>query len=388
MCRLDGMWCHVQPPGYRPRRQGWKLHVSATPLAAPIVLTRAAGVLLRRGCAFKFAATLRDVGLLTASRCERAAAGKFITAYPADDEHFLELAEELHHRTYGLPGPAILSDRPFAPGSLVHYRYGAFTGTTVLSNDGSFETMLETPTGELVPDSRHPWFSPPPWARDPVRHRAGPVDDAPPGSVLLGRRFRAHRAIRHANRGGVYRAVDTHTGTEVVVKHARRHVAAGLNGADVRDLLRREAEMLDRLAPLGIAPRKVALLEHDGDLFLAEEALSGATLERWVSGRVEDDRGLPLALAVELARGLLELLAAIHAEGLIWCDLNPANIMVTSEQQLRLVDLEGLVEPGVPVMSMYTPPTRRPSRSRHPSSARHRSPAPTCSGWAPRCSSW
>jgi len=53
--RVGAMWCVVRPAGRALRSQGWKLHVSATPLSAPDVLARALPVLLGQGCAFKFA---------------------------------------------------------------------------------------------------------------------------------------------------------------------------------------------------------------------------------------------------------------------------------------------------------------------------------------------
>src|SRR6185295_6011382 len=44
-------WCYVEPAAYRPPPQGWKLHVSATPLSAPMVLARCVQVMMRHGCA-------------------------------------------------------------------------------------------------------------------------------------------------------------------------------------------------------------------------------------------------------------------------------------------------------------------------------------------------
>src|SRR5690242_14009086 len=81
-----GMWCRVEPAGCRPRGQGWKIHVSATPLSAPIVLACSVPVLAERQCAFKFAKSLEDVAELTGTRTVRSGAGKFLTAYPEDDE--------------------------------------------------------------------------------------------------------------------------------------------------------------------------------------------------------------------------------------------------------------------------------------------------------------
>ena len=90
----------------------------ATPLSAPEVLHRSAQVLVRGDCAFKFAARSELVVELTGTRYDRAQCGKFITAYPRDDEHFRALAEELDRATAGLR-LAILSDRPYRRGGLV-----------------------------------------------------------------------------------------------------------------------------------------------------------------------------------------------------------------------------------------------------------------------------
>ncbi|TGA98076.1 serine/threonine protein kinase, partial [Streptomyces palmae] len=167
----SGFWCRVTPAGRPLRTQGWKLHLSATPLSAPYVLTRAADILIRHRFAFKFAATVDGVRELVSRHADRGSGGKFLTVYPeCDEDRLRELAEALHRATSGLPGPGILSDRRYRPGSLVHYRYGAFGGVPVLGNDGTYETLLIAPDGSLAPDHRKAWFSPPPWApRDPFR---------------------------------------------------------------------------------------------------------------------------------------------------------------------------------------------------------------------------
>jgi hypothetical protein len=84
--------CGLTPPHGERRDRGWKLHVSATLLAAPVILARVAEVLVRDGCAFQLARGLDQLG-----------------------------------------GPLIA---PVRPGSLVHYRCGVFGGPPVLDNDG------------------------------------------------------------------------------------------------------------------------------------------------------------------------------------------------------------------------------------------------------------
>ena len=344
----DAFWSRVTPDGYCFRPQGWKVHVSATPLSAPMVLVRCAAVLIRSGCAFKFARDLSHVGALVDGHCPRGSGGKFLTAYPADDDRFRQIAAELDGATRDLHGPKILSDRPLRPGSLVHYRYGVVGTRPVLTNDGSFASLLVAPDGTAVADQRLAWFCPPRWAGSPFAEATRPPQAAP-AAVRLAGRFIVRRAILHANKGGVYIATDAQTETDVIVKQARRHIGAGLDGTDSRDDLRHEAEMLDTFAPLRISPRKIALFEQQGDLFLAEELIPGVRLEKWVTARADRHPGEHLApsAAIGLAARLVDLFAMAQSTGLVLRDFNPNNIMVTPDEEFRLIDLEYVVHPGV-----------------------------------------
>ena len=366
--RSDGMmWCSVQPPGHQWPEQGWKLHVSAIPSSAKAVLERAVGVLVRHGCAFKFASTWEFVIQLNSRHYPRGGGGKFLTAYPGNDEQFRRVAEDLDRATAGLYGPVILSDRPYRPGSLVHYRYGGFTGRAVLSNDSDYRQMLAGPGGTLVEDRRDAWFSPPAWAPSPLGEPeatdagAGAAPQTAPQTapqVLLADRFVVRQAIRHTNKGGVYLANDTVTDTDVIIKEGRPYVETiKSKGADwdVRDMLRREAHNLDTLAPLGVAPRKVDLFEQGGHLFLAEEFVAGIPLRIWLMVQARPGPGLPWPLAGVQMRRLAELLAIVHDAGLVLRDLTPANVMVVHDDELRIVDLELAVAPGTPVATGGTP---------------------------------
>jgi hypothetical protein len=359
--RPEGFWCHVGPAGQGPRVQGWKLHVAATPLSASLVLARAVPVLVRHRCQFKFAATVHRLRELISRHADRGSGGKFLTAYPeGDDDALRALAEDLHAATEGLPGPGILSDRAYRPGSLVHYRFGAFSGVPVLGNDGGYEAMLVAPDGSLVLDQRRAWFTPPPWApRDPFAEAPAANPAAGPKPVLLDGRYVVHEVIRHAYTGGVYRATDQRTGAAVIVKQARRHAGADVTGRDARDVRRYEADMLAAFADSGITPRVVALFEQQGDVFLVQEAVAGITLRQWASRNTAQDGGAgwgpPPEQSTRIALGLTELMAAVHAEGYVLRDFNPNNVMVTDDGDLRLIDLETLARPGAPVARAYTP---------------------------------
>ncbi|MEU0502126.1 class IV lanthionine synthetase LanL [Nocardia sp. NPDC005998] len=355
--RTDEFWCHLSPKNHAIRGQGWKLHVSATVVSAPDVLDRALEVVLGAACACKFAHSIDRVRELNSARYPRGGAGKFMTVYPADDDQLRLLARQLHEVTSGLSGPAILSDRRYAPGSLVHYRYGGFTSDTVLGNDGQYTDVITAPDGSKVEDRREAWFVAPEWARDPFD---GPeTDTADVDSVLLGDRFLVRRAIRHANKGGVFEATDITTHAEVIVKQARAAVGDGPNGWNVQVALRNEAEMLDRLAPLGVAPRRIEVFEKGGDLFLVTERIAGSTLRDWRSEqhRVRQWRSLALRLT--------DLVASVHTAGVLLRDISPMNVMVRPDLTMTVVDLEYAAEPGAATAPVFTPGYAAPEQIHH-----------------------
>jgi hypothetical protein len=367
-------WCMYTPPGQRRRDQGWKLHVSATLLSGPVVLARSAEVLIRARCAFKFARGFDELRMLLSGNCDRGSGGKFITAYPSDDDEFREVAAALDRVTKGLAGPDVLSDRRVRPGSPVSYRFGVFGARTVLTNDGRFESMLTGPDGQRQKDERLAWFSPPPWAVPPLPEPEDAIKppagrDQKPRPVLIGDRFVVREAIRQSYRGGVYRATDQDTAAEVVLKQARPHVMSTLSGEDARDGLRHEAANLERLADLGSTPRAVAMVTHQENLFLAEELVPGLSLRHWVTERVSADwrgRGAPLGTAVSLAGRLVDLLAGIHERDVVCRDFNPNNVMITPDEQVKLVDLEHMVSPGALVSRIHTPGYAAPEQTAAP----------------------
>ncbi|WP_329569280.1 class IV lanthionine synthetase LanL [Kitasatospora sp. NBC_01266] len=361
-------WCRVVPGGHSPRAQGWKLHISATPLSAPVVLAQAAEVLVAERAAFKFAGTLGRVADLVSPRYDRGGGGKFITVYPDDDDHFRRLVEELHQVTRGLPGPGILSDRPYCPGSLVHYRYGVFHGVTRLGNDGTVESMLRAPDGGFVRDRRQAWFSPPAWAGAPLLPAPTPAptpaqSQPPQGAaaqgkasarstgVLLDGRYAVRKAIRHAYKGGVYFATDQETGRQVVIKEARRHVGARLTGTDAGDLLQHEARMHAAMGPLGVCAEALGVFTQGGNLYLVQERIDGQTLRGWAVANPEPTR----AALLDLAERTLTVVERVHRAGQVLRDLNPNNLMLTSEGEVRLIDLEMVARPGEQVQRAYTP---------------------------------
>ncbi|MFB7471256.1 lanthionine synthetase LanC family protein [Kitasatospora sp. NPDC056184] len=392
---VEGFWCTAGPSAGELPDEGWKLHVSAASAVGGAVLAAVTEVLAEDPCAFKFAAGPAQLHQLNSRNSDRGSAGKFITVYPGGEPQFRRLAAALHRATDGLPGPVVLSDRPYQPGSLVHYRYGAIAARAELGNDGGYRSMLRGPGGERVEDVRGAAYRCPPWARDPLAadgpgapdgpdgpdvpggrggygsapgYRPGAGRPAPrrrgSGGVLLAGRYVVTGAIRHGAKGGVFLGRDTDGGAEVVVKQARAHIEVDRAGTDARAALRHEAALLARLEGQELAPRPVELVEQDDSLFLVQERIAGQPLGSWVAARLRRD-GSPdvdWAEAGPMAHALLDLVERVHEQGLVLRDLSPGNVLVQPDGSLRLVDLELAAEAGSRAGSAGTPGYRAPEQ--------------------------
>jgi hypothetical protein len=340
---VDGPWAFATPAGVRSPDQGWKLHVSATEASAADVLAATVPILVSERVPFKFAADRQVVRLLNSTHADRASGGKFLTVYPSDDAQAVRLAEACHRATAGLPGPAILSDRAYRPGSVVHYRYGGFSPSPAIDPDGVVVHLIKGPDGSPLPDERTPSYRAPSWLADPFQSAPAPAAAPGGGPVVLHDRYRVQGALRHANKGGTYVAEDTATGQPVVIKEGRPHVGDDGQG-DARARIRHEARMLRLVEPLDRTPRLVDVFEQSGHVFLVEEYVDAPSLRDLVEG----DSGGPIAPLAPaevrtLATALADTVAAFHAAGVVIGDFNPNNILVTEgggPGSLVVVDLE------------------------------------------------
>ena len=336
-----GPWAFATPVGARSPEQGWKLHISATEASAADVLGATVPVLVAEGVPFKFAAGHKIVRLLNSTHADRASGGKFLTIYPADDAQAVRLAEACHRATEGLAGPVVLSDRAYRPGSLVHYRYGGFSASSAIDNDGIVVHLIKGPDGSPLPDERTPSYRAPSWLADPFQPAQPAAAAASATStVVLNGRYRIQGALSHANKGGTYLAEDATTGTLVVIKEGRPHVGDEGRG-DARARIRHEARMLALVECLGQAPHLVDIFEQGGHVFLVEEYVDAPSLREMVEGEGDGPAApLPADEARALAAALAETMAAFHAAGVVIGDFNPNNILVTDDGNVVLIDLE------------------------------------------------
>jgi len=307
--------------------QGWKLHVSATVLAARQVLKRVLPVLLDEDAAFKVAGALQMLVRLNSGLEGYSQIGKFITIYPNSDKQAVRLAKALHKATEGLPGPAIPSDRPLQPDSLVHYRYGAFVHMSVSNQLGGTHLAIRTPRGEMVRDERKAVYGAPDWVSDPFL-AAGIATPLPEPSPLVAGRYLIISTLSMTARGAVHAAVDVIGRRRCVLKRAYKHAAMGFDGTDAWDRMRNEAAMLARLSPDPRFPELFEVVDDKGELFLAMEDIDGETLAQHVSTLSKEGRHLSTRQVIAWGLELAAMLRTIHEKGIAYRDLKSSNVIL------------------------------------------------------------
>jgi serine/threonine protein kinase len=343
-----GIWYQVAGTGEPCSAQGFKIHLSANGVSAHAVLRAALPVLLKAAVAFKVIVDPFMLALINSKTYPRSGSGKFITIYPSATE-FPELIQELSNATTGIAGPYILSDRRYRDSQVVFYRYGGFVSQERLTVQGYRTPTMVGPDGSSIPDDRAPFFTLPEGVDDPFETD---LDDADQRTSLLSR-YSIEGALSFSNAGGVYKAYDPVTEQNVIIKEARPNVGVTIEGDhDAIETLRKEHRVLQRLQPLGVAPKVVDYFSEWEHEFLVEEFIEGIPLTQYRAthdlsllmnpNRTPDSVASFCSRWFQIAGALLSAIRACHAQDVIVGDLSPNNVLIKPDtMELRLIDMEG-----------------------------------------------
>ncbi|WP_030239044.1 class III lanthionine synthetase LanKC [Streptomyces sp. NRRL S-350] len=339
-----GLWTVLRPDGVHQPEQGWKLHVSAVEEGAEETLEVVARICAARRVAFKFLRGPAALRVANGKFAGRGSSGKFVTVYPGSEEQFLELAGELSTALDGRPGPYVLTDLRIGTAP-VYARYGAFVELWCEDGAGRPVPALRDRSGALVPDSREPAFRLPAWVRLPEALRPHlAARDAAVGELP----YRILDVLQFSNAGGIYLAERRDTGERVVLREARPYAGLDAAGADALTRLRRERWALERLAGLDCVPRLHEVRTVWEHTFLVQEHIEGVQLFAEAIRRyplvhqdcTAEQRAEYAAWVGGVVAGLETALDALHARGVRFGDLHPANVVLRPDGSVVLVDFE------------------------------------------------
>ncbi|OKJ02943.1 class III lanthionine synthetase LanKC [Kitasatospora sp. CB01950] len=343
---------------------GWKVHVSARRSRAAAVLDTVAEICFAQDVAFKHLATDHWYWWLHRKHASRPQSGKFIAAYPVDAEAARRLMEALREALDGEQGPLILTDRRFPGSDTVQYRYGAYLGRDEVDADGNRTSLTRDADGKAVPDKRGASFHLPEGFTDPFTTADPEAAPRPEGPVVL-RGFSIEGAIVHSSGGGTYEGLEVATGRKVFLKEARPFHGLGDGEDDAVDRLHREWRTLTTLHELapGLAPEPIALFTAGGHEFMVTEFVEGMSLNRipptshplMKADSTPDEYAAYYARCERILASVEAAMERLHALGWTFQDVSPANVLVTPEDDIRLIDFETACGPDDTPGKMGTP---------------------------------
>lgn len=340
-----GQWAVNIPPAGQLPAQGWKIHVSACLDNAERTLAQVWRYCIPREIHFKFLSSRTAVLMHNAKYAPRGSSGKAVTIYPVNEAACQRILADLDELLGGAAGPYILSDLRYGDGPL-HVRYGGFTGRFCPGADGELVPAIENAAGELVPDVRGPSFKVPDWVQLPAF--LAPHLAARSAVTVADMPYQLDSALHFSNGGGVYVGSDKRTGERVVLKEARPHAGLAADGSDAVSRLRREHDILLRLAGTQVAPRVVDYFTVGDHHFLVQEFIEGVPLnscyaERYPLTATDPD---PARIAeytdwaLRIFASVQHAVDAIHERDVIFNDLHMFNIMVRPDDTVALIDFE------------------------------------------------
>jgi tRNA A-37 threonylcarbamoyl transferase component Bud32 len=165
-----------------------------------------------------------------------------------------------------------------------------------------------------------------------------PEEPGAPGSQtlagLLGERYRIVKRLGAGAFGEVYRAHDSVLGRDVAVKRIK--LDAFVEKAqleDVKQRFSREAQVAARLRHPNIVVTH-DIVQTPATSFIVMELVEGRTLQALLAERGR----LPLGETIGIVAQIAAALDHAHASGIVHRDVKPANVMIDSAGQVKVMD--------------------------------------------------
>lgn len=157
-------------------------------------------------------------------------------------------------------------------------------------------------------------------------------------NTVLDNRYRVMHALASGAMGAVYRAEDLRLGgKQRALKELLQHWGTPEERAEAEAWFRREGETLMRLQHPAVPVVHDTFSEGQRH-YLVMDLVEGRSLEQVLA---EEGRpGLPESRVLDWAEQVLDVLSYLHGrpDPLIFRDLKPANLMLTPQGQIRLID--------------------------------------------------
>jgi tetratricopeptide (TPR) repeat protein len=143
-------------------------------------------------------------------------------------------------------------------------------------------------------------------------------------------KYQVRRVIGRGSMGTVYEALDPVFQRKVALKTVSPRES---DGPELKARFVREAQAAGRLQHRNIVT-VYDVGEEKGQPYIAMELVEGFDLERVI----QEKRPLAVEWKIDVLRQICEGLAHAHGNGIVHCDIKPANVRVSAEGEVKIVD--------------------------------------------------
>lgn len=148
---------------------------------------------------------------------------------------------------------------------------------------------------------------------------------------------------------------------KVILKEGRPHTAVDAQGRDAYSRIVNESEILDKLKNSKYPVKKSSAFQAWEHYFIEEEFIEGGDLSQWLVQNYPFNSSVQnesfTRSCINIINQLIEAIQELHRNDVGMGDLQPGNIIITPDEQVRLIDFEtasttndaltGLMTPGL-----------------------------------------
>ena len=326
------------------KTQGWILHLSVIYTQLQELLKLIVPELIKDNISFKVVRDVSTAKNLVDGSLGYINLGKLISIYPENDLEAMELAKRLINLTFRFHGPAVPTD--FHLGGVLYTRYGSFKPILYKNEKGDEIKHIYNTKGKLIPDAYSVPFSMPSALKWPFQSIASLSSQH--SKKLLNKKYYPLLVLKPDAKGNVIKALHFENLLKIrpcLIKQGHKYMAVDKLGRDIRDKLKWQLELYNRLSDSILLPRVFGYFEENGDGYLAMEFINGVSLQTWIQSIYKGHAWSELSAARKLAilnciLDVVRKIKRLHELGYIHRDITPENFLINTKGEIFLLDME------------------------------------------------
>ncbi|SET25084.1 Protein kinase domain-containing protein [Oceanobacillus limi] len=336
--------------------QGWKIHLSPTLDKYPSVLRRVTEILQKERVSFKYVPDTESFMALSNKNTGVSQFGKYITIYPCNKDEFVKLIEKIYLDIDCKTGVQIPSDQKYKDSDFIFYRYGSVFPKQEITNFNEKDHQIMDGFGELGREVKKGYFTLPDGIKDPFERfifNDETVQEVKVKGKLTNNTFSINKILRHSAIGNVYEGYDDLNGKGIIIKEGRLGGIPLVNEPLYRAQKARKNEFeffnKNHNKYNLLLPRAIDYFYEGDSIFIVVEKLKGKSLREFISEtplakpkKSEKEKIDFINTLKRIFDEIFEFVLQLHSNGYVLNDISDDNFLITSRNQISLIDAEGI----------------------------------------------